>query len=88
MPMSGYLQLMDVTVILLRRARLTVLARFRLRDSYQPGTEGTNNGTSSTSVGVDPSSSSDDLMLNLLDRLAIRRSKDRNGGSTLLRMGE
>ncbi|KAL2783518.1 hypothetical protein BJX66DRAFT_318409 [Aspergillus keveii] len=72
MPMSGYLQLMDVTVILLRRARLMLLSRYRVGDSYQPGTEGTNNGTSSTSVGVDPSSSSDDLMLNLLDRLASR----------------
>lgn len=70
MPMTGYLQLMDATVILLRRCRLTLLARYRLGDSHLPETDTSHNGASSMNVDVD--SSSDDLMLNLLDRLASR----------------
>ncbi|KAL2808906.1 hypothetical protein BJX63DRAFT_407635 [Aspergillus granulosus] len=70
MPMSGYLQLMDATVILLRRSRLMLLARYRVGDSYTPETDTNSNGASSMSVGA--GRSLDELMLNLLDRLASR----------------
>lgn len=61
MPMSAYMHLTSTTVILLRRARLVLLTRHRQSGSYAPQTH--------LSPG---SSSSDDLMLDLLDRLASR----------------
>ncbi|KEZ45802.1 hypothetical protein SAPIO_CDS1616 [Scedosporium apiospermum] len=70
MPMSGYLHLTNATVILLRRARLVLLTRYRQGDSYAPETHMNNNGAASTSA--DAGGSSNDLMLDLLDRLASR----------------
>lgn len=70
MPMSGYLQLMNATTILLRRARFTLLARHRLGDSYPPETDINHNGASFPNI--DAGSNSNDLMLDLLDRLASR----------------
>ncbi|KAH7320675.1 hypothetical protein B0I35DRAFT_459447 [Stachybotrys elegans] len=69
MPMPGYLQLTDVIVILLRRARLLLVARYRLEDSHFSEVNMNNNRAPSS---ADTGSSSDDLMLGLLDRLASR----------------
>lgn len=68
--MSGYLHLTSVTVILLRRARLALLTRYRQGDCYAPETNMNDNGTASTIV--DAGGPSNDLMLDLLDRLATR----------------
>lgn len=69
MPMTGYLQLMGMTTILLRRARLKLLARYRLGDAPHPtDADFLNQDTHSTEA----SSGLDDLMLDLLERLASR----------------
>lgn len=68
--MSAYLHLTSVTVILLRRARLALLTRLRQGDSYAPETD-INNGDVA-SKRIDAGGSSDDLMLDLLARLASR----------------
>ncbi|KAL3477188.1 hypothetical protein BJX99DRAFT_226520 [Aspergillus californicus] len=65
MPMSAFLQLLDTTVVLLRRSRLTLLARYQLGDAYPPD-------LNEVSTSMDASTSSDDLMLHLLGRLASR----------------
>lgn len=70
MPMSAYLHLTNATMILLRRARLALLTRYRQGDSYAPEAHVNNNGAASTSI--DAGGSSNDLMLDLLDRLASR----------------
>lgn len=71
MPMSGYLHLTNATVVLLRRARVALLTRHRQGNSYAPAdTDMNNNGVTSTTM--DAGGSSDDLMLDLLDRLASR----------------
>ncbi|KAK7413663.1 hypothetical protein QQX98_007445 [Neonectria punicea] len=72
MPMSGYLHLTNATVILLRRARLALLTRYRQGDSYAPEADMNNNGAASTSIDA-----GNDLMLDLLDRLASRFEKAR-----------
>lgn len=70
MPVSAYLHLTNATVVLLRRSRLTLLTRHRQGDSYALGTNMNNNCATSTIIdaGHDPN----DLMLDLLDRLASR----------------
>jgi hypothetical protein len=73
MPASGYLQLMGATVILLRRARLDLLARYRLVDAHPPETH-INNDVNASREAV---SGSDDLMLDLLERLASRLEEAR-----------
>lgn len=70
MPMSSYLHLTNATVILLRRARLALLTRLRQGDSYAPEMGLVNDGAAFTSSDV--GGSSNDLMLDLLDRLASR----------------
>ncbi|KAL3488949.1 hypothetical protein BJX62DRAFT_239533 [Aspergillus germanicus] len=76
MPMSGYMQLMDATVILLRRARLTLLARYRSGETNPSETDismNTNGASYPTCVSVDAGSGNlDDLMLNFLSHLASR----------------
>ncbi|KAK7428872.1 hypothetical protein QQZ08_004642 [Neonectria magnoliae] len=67
LPMSGYLHLTNATVILLRRARLALLTRYRQGDSYAPEADMNNIGAVSTSIDA-----GSDLMLDLLDRLASR----------------
>lgn len=71
MPMSGYLHLTNTTVILLRRARLALLTRLQQGDSYAPEA-GMNGCSGAAPAGVDAGGSSNDLMLDLLDRLASR----------------
>lgn len=70
MPMSGYLHLTNATVILLRRARLALLTLYRQGDRYASETRINNSGAASTSINA--GGSSNDLMLDLLDRLASR----------------
>ena len=70
MPTSGYLQLMNATTILLRRSRLMLLTRHRLGgDPYPPETDANN---AASFICTDASNSSDDLMVDLLERLASR----------------
>lgn len=70
MPMSAYMHLTISAVILLRRARLVLLTRYWQRDSSSPEMHMNNNAVTSTSVDI--GGSSNDLMLDLLDRLASR----------------
>lgn len=70
MPMSAYLHLTNATVILLRRARLVLLTRYRQGDSYVPEMQLNNNRAVSTTINA--GGDSNDLMLDLLDRLASR----------------
>lgn len=66
MPSSAYLHLTNATVVLLRRSRLVLLTRYRQGNLHALGTG------ASTSSGT-----SDDLMLDLLDRLASRLEEAR-----------
>lgn len=66
LPMSAYLQLTNAVVILLRRSRL-LLTRHPIGDFYPP--QMGINGVPFASVDA---GSSNDLMLSLLDRLALR----------------
>ena len=70
MPMPAYLHLTNATVILLRRARLVLLTRYRQGDTYTPEIHMSNSGAASTSINN--GGSSNDLMLDLLERLASR----------------
>ncbi|SPO06808.1 uncharacterized protein DNG_09502 [Cephalotrichum gorgonifer] len=70
MPMPGYLHLTNATVVLLRRARVALLTRYRQGESCAPETHVNNDGAASMSI--DSGGNSSDLMLDLLDRLASR----------------
>ena len=69
MPMSAFLQFTSGIVILLRRARLILLNRYRLGDSHYPDTAIDHN---IVPTGNNTGGNADDLMLDLLSRLASR----------------
>ena len=75
MPMSAYLHLTNATVVLLRRSRLVLLTRYRQGDSNAPETHMSNSGAASS--GIDAGDSSNDLMLDLLERVASRFEEGR-----------
>lgn len=75
MPMPGYLHLTNATVVLLRRARLALLTRLR-----QGGSTGLDANLHNYNAGMpmaNSGGSSDDLMLDLLERLASRLEEAR-----------
>jgi hypothetical protein len=71
MPMSAYSHLTNVTVILLRRARRVLLARYRQGDACTSTTDTNDSGTASRTMTTG-GGLKDDLMLHLLERLASR----------------
>lgn len=77
MPMSGYLHLTNATVILLRRARLALLARYRQGDSSASEADTNTDGAALANMAAG-GDGSDDLMLDLLDRLASRFEEARH----------
>lgn len=74
MPMSAFLHLTDATVVILRRARLALLTRLRQGENHVPGPV---MGANVMSMIANPGSGSDDLMLDLLERLASRLEEAR-----------
>ncbi|KAI9154853.1 Transcription factor himD [Paramyrothecium foliicola] len=70
LPMSAYSHLTNATVILLRRARLVLLTCYRQGDPYVPKAD--MNLNAGDFPRTDSGGSSNDLMLDLLDRLASR----------------
>jgi hypothetical protein len=69
MPVSAFMHITMGVVILLRRSRLKLLSRYGLKD---PRFSELNNNMNLAFMGVDAGTGSDDLMLDLLDRLASR----------------